>query len=105
VFNDLFSDQPRNSNTKYLKYVFKIIIFPFVVLVRFYQVVLSPFMPATCRFAPTCSSYMIEANSWFVLRWILGVKRILSCHPWGKYMTQSLKKVQSLRQSISKFHI
>jgi putative membrane protein insertion efficiency factor len=64
----------------------KILIFPFVVLVRFYQVVLSPLMPATCRFAPTCSSYMIEALQVHGLFYggFLGVKRILSCHPWGK---------------------
>jgi putative membrane protein insertion efficiency factor len=81
VFNDLFSDQLRNSNTKYLKYDFKILIFPFVVLVRFYQVVLSPLMPATCRFAPTCSSYMIEGKvHGLFYGGFLGVKRILSCH-------------------------
>jgi putative membrane protein insertion efficiency factor len=64
----------------------KIIILPFVVLVRFYQIVLSPFMPATCRFAPTCSSYMIEALQTHGLLYggFLGLKRILSCHPWGK---------------------
>ncbi|MFB0910571.1 MAG: membrane protein insertion efficiency factor YidD, partial [Flavobacterium sp.] len=64
----------------------KIIILPFVVLVRFYQIVLSPFMPATCRFAPTCSSYMIEALQTHGLFYggFLGIKRILSCHPWGK---------------------
>lgn len=64
----------------------KIIIFPFVLLVRFYQLVLSPFMPATCRFQPTCSSYMIEALQTHGLLngGYLGAKRILSCHPWGK---------------------
>ena len=64
----------------------KILIFPFIVLVRLYQVVLSPLMPATCRFAPTCSSYMIEALQVHGLFYggFLGVKRILSCHPWGK---------------------
>jgi hypothetical protein len=64
----------------------KIIILPFVILVRFYQVALSPFMPATCRFAPTCSAYMIEALQVHGLfhGGFLGIKRILSCHPWGK---------------------
>jgi len=41
--------------------VSKILIFPFLMLVRFYQVAISPFTPATCRFEPTCSSYMLEA--------------------------------------------
>jgi hypothetical protein len=48
VFKNLFFDQP-NSTANYLKYVFKIIILPFVVLVRFYQIVLS-FAPI---FAPS----------------------------------------------------
>ncbi|MBP6126793.1 membrane protein insertion efficiency factor YidD [Flavobacterium sp.] len=64
----------------------KILIFPFIVIIRFYQIVISPLTPATCRFAPTCSSYSKEAlekhgiikGSW------LAFKRITSCHPWGK---------------------
>lgn len=64
----------------------KIIIFPFVVLVRFYQLVISPLTPATCRFIPTCSAYMIEALKTHGLFYggYLGLKRIFSCHPWGK---------------------
>ncbi len=63
----------------------KIIIFPFVILVRTYQAVLSPLLPATCRYDPTCSHYMIEAlkvHGLFYGGW-LGIKRIASCHPWG----------------------
>ncbi|WLD23031.1 membrane protein insertion efficiency factor YidD [Flavobacterium dauae] len=64
----------------------KILIFPFVFLIRFYQVCISPFTPASCRFSPTCSHYTLEAlkkhglikGSW------LGIKRISKCHPWGK---------------------
>jgi hypothetical protein len=64
----------------------KILIFPFVLLVRFYQAAISPFTPAACRFEPTCSFYMIEAlQKHGLLRGgFLGVKRILSCHPWGR---------------------
>jgi uncharacterized protein len=64
----------------------KIIISPLIFLVRLYQVVLSPLTPATCRFEPTCSSYTIEAlkkHGLFKGGW-LAIKRILSCHPWGK---------------------
>jgi uncharacterized protein len=59
---------------------------PFIILVRFYQVVISPLMPAACRFSPTCSSYTIEALQKYGLfkGGYLGAKRILSCHPWGK---------------------
>lgn len=63
----------------------KIILFPFIFLVRVYQVVISPFTLATCRYEPTCSSYMIEALQKHGLFYggFLGTKRILSCHPWG----------------------
>lgn len=64
----------------------KILIFPFVVLVRFYQTVISPFTPSSCRFEPTCSSYMLEALKVHGLfkGGYLGIRRILSCHPWGR---------------------
>ena len=63
----------------------KILIFPFVLLVRFYQTAISPFTPSACRFEPTCSSYMIEALQKHGLFYggFLGIKRIASCHPRG----------------------
>jgi putative membrane protein insertion efficiency factor len=64
----------------------KIVIAPFLFLIRFYQYAISPFTPATCRFEPTCSSYFAEALKIHGLFYgtYLGVKRILNCHPWGK---------------------
>jgi len=64
----------------------KIAIAPFLVLIYFYKIVLSPLMPANCRFDPTCSSYFIEALKVHGLfkGTYLGVHRILRCHPWGK---------------------
>ncbi|MGO4817938.1 membrane protein insertion efficiency factor YidD [Flavobacterium sp. W22_SRS_FP1] len=64
----------------------KIIIFPFLLLVRFYQLVISPLMPGACRFEPTCSSYMIDSLKTHGLfqGGFLGLKRIISCNPWGK---------------------
>ena len=40
-----------------------------------------------CRFNPTCSEYMKQAiNKYGVLKGLkLGIKRILKCHPFGKY--------------------
>jgi len=63
----------------------KIIGFPFVLLVRIYQWVISPLLPQSCRYTPTCSAYMIEAiHVWGPIKGIyLGSKRIASCHPWG----------------------
>ncbi|HPW98796.1 MAG TPA: membrane protein insertion efficiency factor YidD [Flavobacterium sp.] len=64
----------------------KILIAPFLLLIRFYQLAISPFTPATCRFEPTCSHYYLEALKIHGIFYgnYLGIKRILSCHPWGK---------------------
>ncbi len=64
----------------------KIIQFPFILLIRLYQVVISPLTPASCRFEPTCSHYSVEAiQKHGVFRGILlSIKRISKCHPWGK---------------------
>ena len=69
-----------------IKKIVKILAFPFIFLVRFYQVAISPYTPAACRFEPTCSHYTVEAlkkHGVFKGGW-LSVKRISSCHPWGK---------------------
>ncbi len=54
--------------------------------VRLYQKVLSPLLPARCRFTPTCSQYCILAiEEWGVVRGLaLSLWRILRCNPWGK---------------------
>lgn len=69
-----------------MKTLQKILIFPFIFLIRFYQICISPFTPSACRYTPTCSSYMLQAlkkHGLFKGGW-LGIKRIASCHPWGK---------------------
>jgi len=56
-----------------------------IAIVRFYQVAISPYSPPSCRYTPTCSQYMLEAvnkHGAFKGGW-LGLKRILSCNPWG----------------------
>jgi uncharacterized protein len=56
----------------------------FISIIRFYQVVISPIKPPSCRFYPTCSHYGFEAvNRFGALKggW-LTVKRILKCHPF-----------------------
>lgn len=52
---------------------------------RIYQYVISPILPTSCRYTPSCSVYTVDAikkhgplkGTW------LGAKRILSCNPWG----------------------
>jgi len=63
----------------------KILIYPFVLLIRGYQKFISPFTPSTCRYSPTCSHYAVEALEKHGLLkggW-LAIKRIGSCNPWG----------------------
>jgi putative membrane protein insertion efficiency factor len=63
----------------------KVLIAPIILLVKVYQWVISPLLPQSCRYTPTCSSYMIEAlRVWGPIKGTyLGIKRIASCHPWG----------------------
>ncbi|MBR5834157.1 MAG: membrane protein insertion efficiency factor YidD [Bacteroidales bacterium] len=70
---------------KFLSIIKKIAIFPLVLLVRFYQVCISPLKPSCCRFTPTCSAYALQAlrkHGPFKGTY-LAVRRILRCHPWG----------------------
>lgn len=62
-----------------------ILAFPLILLVRFYQVAISPFTPSSCRYDPTCSQYTIEAlrKRGLIIGLWLSLKRIISCHPWG----------------------
>lgn len=63
----------------------RILIFPFKLIIRFYQIAISPYTPAACRYHPTCSHYAMEAlNKHGLFKGgYLAVKRILSCNPWG----------------------
>lgn len=63
----------------------RVLSFPFIVLVRFYQLCISPLKPPTCRFRPTCSQYAIEAlRKHGPLKGLyLTIRRLLRCHPWG----------------------
>jgi putative membrane protein insertion efficiency factor len=54
-------------------------------LIRAYQLLLSPVLPMSCRFQPSCSAYGMEAirrhgalkGGWLTAR------RLMRCHPWG----------------------
>ncbi|MGI6134378.1 MULTISPECIES: membrane protein insertion efficiency factor YidD [Petrimonas] len=53
--------------------------------VHFYRQAISPLLPPSCRYTPTCSQYAIEALQKHgpFKGSLLSVKRILSCNPWG----------------------
>jgi len=63
----------------------QLLTYPFILLVRFYQVAISPLKPPTCRFSPTCSTYALEALKKYglVKGGRLALRRIMRCHPWG----------------------
>mgnify|MGYP001308528432 FL=1 len=58
----------------------------FILLVKIYQVTLSPLLGSNCRFSPTCSNYAIEAIRVYgpLKGSILAMKRIIKCHPFNK---------------------
>ena len=70
---------------KFFKKFLQLLAIPFILVIKIYQVLLSPLFPPSCRFIPTCSQYSVEAlKKYGILKggW-LSVKRILKCHPWG----------------------
>ena len=58
----------------------------FLMLIRFYQLAISPYIGAHCRFTPTSSQYDYIAISRYgaVKGLYLAVRRILKCHPFHK---------------------
>ena len=63
----------------------KVLISPFLLVIKLYQNLISPLTPATCRYQPTCSHYAkeaLEVHGLFKGGWLI-IKRIFSCHPWG----------------------
>ena len=57
-----------------------------IALIKGYQVVVSPMLPPSCRFTPSCSLYTLQAiEKYGLLKGILmGTRRILRCHPFSK---------------------
>lgn len=57
-----------------------------ILILRSYKYAISPLLPPSCRFTPTCSEYAIEAMTrygfWKGL--LLGLKRLSRCHPFSQ---------------------
>ncbi len=67
---------------QFIKWIFQ---WFFIILIRFYQGAISPYLMPSCRYSPSCSQYGVEAikkHGPFYGGW-LTLKRIASCHPWG----------------------
>jgi len=65
--------------------IIKTITFPFLIVIKIYQWLISPLFPSSCRYTPTCSHYTVEAlkKHGLIKGGWLGIKRISKCHPWG----------------------
>lgn len=57
-----------------------------VKIIKLYQLIISPLIGSNCRYTPSCSTYSIDAlkKHGLMKGGKLSIKRILSCHPFGK---------------------
>jgi uncharacterized protein len=56
-------------------------------LILAYRGLISPVLPGSCRYRPTCSAYALDAVRRFgaVRGGLLAVRRLARCHPWGGF--------------------
>lgn len=68
-----------------LNHISKILVWLLSLPIIFYQRCISPFMPPSCRFTPTCSEYARQALKKHgpIKGLALAIWRILRCNPWG----------------------
>ncbi len=80
-----YSAPVRKGDNTVIWWIGKGLSFMLIIPVKLYQWLISPLLPGSCRYVPTCSEYAIEALRTHgpLKGLILGTKRIFSCHPWG----------------------
>ncbi|UEG51007.1 membrane protein insertion efficiency factor YidD [Ferruginibacter lapsinanis] len=68
-----------------MKTLLQISSYPFILLIKLYQLIISPWLGSKCRYTPTCSQYGIDALKKYgpVKGLWLTAKRIARCNPWG----------------------
>lgn len=75
---------------KFLNKVLNVLLYPVRLIIVFfilvYKKVISPVLPNSCKFTPSCSSYMLIAiKKHGILRgFLMGTKRVLRCNPKAK---------------------
>ena len=64
-----------------------------ILAIQVYRFLVSPLLPPSCRFDPTCSEYALQAFREYGLLegGVLAFRRILRCHPWGGHGHDPLK--------------
>ena len=67
------------------KYLNNFLIVPVIIIIKAYQLLLSPILKTNCRYLPTCSEYSIAAfkEHGLLNGFYFSLKRILNCHPFG----------------------
>ena len=67
------------------KHLNNLLIMPVLIIIRVYQLLLSPILKTNCRYLPTCSEYAIAAlkEHGLLNGCYYSLKRILKCHPLG----------------------
>jgi putative membrane protein insertion efficiency factor len=71
--------------TERTPFIKRLLVLPFLMVIKLYQWIVSPWLGPSCRYTPTCSQYAATALQRHGLlkgTW-LSLKRISRCHPWG----------------------
>ena len=78
----------------------------FIGLIRGYQRFISPLFPPSCRYYPTCSNYSVQAiqKQGAIKGSIMGISRILRCHPFVKGGYDPVPEQFSIRRNKEDEH-
>ena len=78
----------------------KYISFPLILMIRLYQLFISPLLGQNCRYLPTCSEYSVKSLKEHGLfrGSILSIKRISKCLPWGSHGFDPVPKKNDLNK-------
>jgi uncharacterized protein len=72
------------------------------VLIRVYQLLLSPLLPPSCRYLPSCSDYAVEAigRHGAIVGVGLAARRLARCHPWGSSGYDPVPEPRGSRRAV-----
>jgi uncharacterized protein len=72
------------------------------VLIRVYQLLLSPLLPPSCRYLPSCSDYAVEAigRHGAIVGVGLAARRLARCHPWGSSGYDPVPESRGSRRAV-----
>lgn len=92
-------DDHQNMFRKIAHHMMRIPSYGAIGLIMLYQMLISPLLPSSCRFVPTCSQYGLKAfkRFGFCKGFVLTAKRILRCRPGGPYGYDPVPEVYPLK--------